>query len=863
MQIVHSLAARGAPDIEHIGSAHDEQEVEALKAAARQRLAAGQGSSTSAWTPGRVWPGGSAADRGLADGAPVGRAVPGLRPLGFDQAAGGDEVFRQLVLARIIEPTSKQDSLRVLAEAGVDATVVSRRSSVACRSTPPRDMAAAGWPRRARRSAALGPASLVLYDVSTLYFETDAGDGFREPGFSKERRLEPQITIGLLTDATGFPLMVDAFEGNKAETTTMLPTIRAFMAAHRLPDVTVVADAGHDLGGATSGRSRPPGCRSSSARASPTSPTSWRPWRRDHPGRADPRRARVHPAAGPPGRPTSAGTRSSTTSTRPIGPGAPCAGSTSRSPRPRRPSPGRPPVKRNRFIKLFGGTKSVNRALEAKARALAGLKGYVTNLAATRRPGVRDRRLPPAVPDRDSRSGCPSTTCAARPIYHHKRESIEAHLTIVFAALAVSRLDRGHAPAGRSASSSAPPAATAPSTSAPAATPSPPTTRYPTTSATRSRSSADEGTNLARVGTHQSVQVHAAEILQVLGECGGAPRAEGSPDGASNVCCVVMRSSTGGSGFFGALSCATYPTLGDLDAALVECRACPRLVAWREQVRGEKRAAYRDETYWGRPVPGFGPPDAALLIVGLAPAAHGGNRTGRMFTGDRSGDVLYAALHAVGLANQPTPTHRGDGLALRGTRITAPVHCAPPAEPADPGRARRLPPLAGHRAGPARPTLRAAVALGGFGWQALLAGAGRGRLDSAAAAARLRARRACRAGRARGRARCTCSGCYHVSQQNTFTGRLTPAMLAEVLARGAELAGLSAMSSRPSRVRQDHRQQAGSARYAVESWRSWPATSGSSIVGGGYVGMYAALRLQHKLHAGEAEVTVDRPAART
>ena len=118
----------------------------------------------------------------------------------------------------------------------------------------------------------MGPASLALYDVSTLYFETDEGDGFREPGFSKERRLEPQITIGLLTDGAGFPLAVEAFEGNRAETATMLPTIRAFMTAHRLTDVTIVADAGM-VSASNQRRSRPRACRSSSARGSPTSPT--------------------------------------------------------------------------------------------------------------------------------------------------------------------------------------------------------------------------------------------------------------------------------------------------------------------------------------------------------------------------------------------------------------------------------------------------------------------------------------------------------------------------------------------------------------------------------------------------------------
>jgi hypothetical protein len=164
------------------------------------------------------------------------------RVLGFEDAAGGDEVFRHLVLARIIEPSSKLDSLRVLDEAGV--TPASYRTLK--RRLPA--YAQEEWRQRLSEACAahgrLGPASLVLYDVSTLYFETGQGDGLREPGFSKERRLEPQITIGLLTDQAGFPLTLSAFEGNRAETKTMLPVIEAFMDAHQLPDVTVDADAG-------------------------------------------------------------------------------------------------------------------------------------------------------------------------------------------------------------------------------------------------------------------------------------------------------------------------------------------------------------------------------------------------------------------------------------------------------------------------------------------------------------------------------------------------------------------------------------------------------------------------------------------
>ncbi|MCP9622945.1 uracil-DNA glycosylase [Nocardia otitidiscaviarum] len=216
---------------------------------------------------------------------------------------------------------------------------------------------------------------------------------------------------------------------------------------------------------------------------------------------------------------------------------------------------------------------------------------------------------------------------------------------------------------------------------------------------------------------------------------------------------------------------------------LVECRACPRLVAWRERVADEKRAAFREEAYWGRPVPGYGPDDAKLLVVGLAPAAHGGNRTGRMFTGDRSGDVLYAAMHAVGLANQPTAAHRGDGLRLLGARVTAPVHCAPPDnKPTTTERdtCRRwliaeLDLLA--------PTLRSIVVLGGWGWQALLPTLA----QSGWALSKPRPKfghgvHTTITPTHPDRTPLHLFGCYHVSQQNTFTGRLTPAMLEAVLA---------------------------------------------------------------------------------
>src|SRR5262245_5773426 len=239
VQIVHS-SHRGSRDIEHIGSAHDDVELELLKAVARQRLAAGQGELDLGLDPGA--PGGPLPITSTRMGVLLDAVERGYRVLGLDRAADGDAAFFQLVLARIIEPVSKLDSARVLEEAGLAPApyrTVTRRLRAYAKDSWRQKISAA-----CAAHAGLGPASLVLYDVSTLYFETDEGDGFREPGFSKERRLDPQITIGPLTSADGFPLMVSAFEGNKAETKTMLPVIEEFMAAHQIPDVTVVADAG-------------------------------------------------------------------------------------------------------------------------------------------------------------------------------------------------------------------------------------------------------------------------------------------------------------------------------------------------------------------------------------------------------------------------------------------------------------------------------------------------------------------------------------------------------------------------------------------------------------------------------------------
>jgi len=221
--------------------------------------------------------------------------------------------------------------------------------------------------------------------------------------------------------------------------------------------------------------------------------------------------------------------------------------------------------------------------------------------------------------------------------------------------------------------------------------------------------------------------------------------------------------------------------LAVLTAEIVACRRCPRLVAWREQVAREKVRRFRDEPYWGRPLPGFGDPDARILLLGLAPAAHGGNRTGRVFTGDRSGDFLWAALHAEGLADRPASERADDGLTLTDAYIAAAVRCAPPANKPTPAERDACAPFLAHEIA-VLDRLVVVVALGQFGWDAALRA-----FTTLGHAARPAPRFGHGAEAAVGPYRLL--GTYHPSQQNTFTGRLTPTMFRDVIARARAIAG--------------------------------------------------------------------------
>ena len=228
---------------------------------------------------------------------------------------------------------------------------------------------------------------------------------------------------------------------------------------------------------------------------------------------------------------------------------------------------------------------------------------------------------------------------------------------------------------------------------------------------------------------------------------------------------------------------AAIAAIADLDADVSVCRACPRLVQWREDVAVAKRKAFAEQPYWGRPAPGWGAARPRILVLGLAPAAHGANRTGRVFTGDRSGDQLFATLHRTGLVNSPISVDAADGLQANGIRVAAAVRCAPPGNAPTPGERSICAPWLDAEWRLISPHVRVVVALGGFAWQAGLGLIGEkltskpkfGHGVSAEYPSGL-----------------VLLGCYHPSQQNMFTGRLTPAMLDAVFAQAAQLAGLRA-----------------------------------------------------------------------
>lgn len=417
--------------VEHVGSAHDDAELAVLMQSTRDRLQPGQ----------------QAFDLATEDGPAVGGAVvtcsasevlwdvltDAYRRLGFD--AVDDEAFRALVLARIVEPTSKLAAVGVLEEVGV-AAPHRNTFTAALRRCIAQDYRGTLATACAAASTRAGAASLVLYDVTTLHFEAEHEDSLRRVGMSKERRVDPQIQVGLLVDPSGFPLEVCCFEGNKAETTTLLPTLRGFQERHQVADMVVVADAGmlsasnlnaledagfsfivgsriskapYDLAAHFDryGNAFDDGQVLESARVMGTGKAARRrrvvyQWRFARHKRDD----RAINAMVDRAEKVAAGTR---------------------------------PLKKDRFVRIDGAARGVDWTLVERARQLAGLKGYVTNLAAETTDGAAVIAAYHDLWQVEASFRMAKSDLRARPIFHRERDAIEAHLTVVFAALAVSR----------------------------------------------------------------------------------------------------------------------------------------------------------------------------------------------------------------------------------------------------------------------------------------------------------------------------------------------------------------------------------------------------------------------------------------
>lgn len=438
MQIVHKQGRR-VVGIEHIGSAHDDAELAVLMEIARQQLHAGQEVLDLDVAPSGTGP--------ASGGTGVARVVGMRSQVLWDVLAGayaqlgfnalGDEAFRALVLGRIIEPTSKADTLRVLEEIGVPAPSLRTvfRVLVRCVEQDYRNTLAKACLAQSASTAA-GAASLVLYDCTTLYFETENEDQLRKVGMSKERRVDPQIQVGLLVDPAGFPLEVHCFEGNKAEAKTLIPVLTAFQERHGVTDMVVVADAGMLSAGnlnalEDAGFSFVVGSRISKA---PYDLAEHFERHGDH--FTD---GQILESSRVMGTGKHARTRRVVYSYSFKRHKRDDRAINAMIERAEKIASGASSMRSARFLKVKGATKEVDQALVDRARQLAGLKGYVTNIPVETMGGAAVIAAYHDLWQVEKSFRMTKSDLRARPIFHHQRDSIEAHLTIVFAALAISR----------------------------------------------------------------------------------------------------------------------------------------------------------------------------------------------------------------------------------------------------------------------------------------------------------------------------------------------------------------------------------------------------------------------------------------
>lgn len=429
VQIVHKQG-RLVVGIEHIGSAHDDVELAVLSEVARQRLHAGQDELDF----GSQAPAGGA--RVVATSSQVlWDALAGAYTrLGFDVLA--DDAFRAMVLARIIEPTSKADTIRVLGDIGVGCPSLRTlfRALARCQQRDYRDRLARACVAFSARTG--GMAAMVLYDTTTLHFENDEEDDLRRVGMSKEHRIDPQVQVGLLVDPAGFPLEVHLFEGNKAETTTLIPVLTAFQARHGVTDMVVVADAGMLSAGnldalEDAGFSFIVGSRIVKAPYDLADHFEWHgdyftdgqileSARRMGAGKDARQRRVVYQYSFKRHKRDDRNINLMIAKAEKI-------------------ATGQAPLRKARFLKVTGASKQLDQATIDRARQLAGLKGYVTNLPAAKMPGEQVIAAYHDLWQVEASFRMTKHDLKARPVFHHQRDPIEAHLTVVFAALAISR----------------------------------------------------------------------------------------------------------------------------------------------------------------------------------------------------------------------------------------------------------------------------------------------------------------------------------------------------------------------------------------------------------------------------------------